>query len=182
MKVHRLEKVHHRQLWRLWLIWGMINGKEIWNKHFSLSGFLDSISQIFCPLSENLVHPRLRFPEHYYLCSSFVHIQAFLLSSFEIIYSNPACDFHVYCPICVTRAPVLNFIRSWVALSFKVVSQSVRYAWHPSRSPLCAIYKGIDGLFWPSIINYRLPTPHSVLYWPSTKLHHLVTHSWTNWI
>ena len=26
---------------------------------------------------------------------------------------------------CVTRAPVLNFIRSWVALSFKVVSQSV---------------------------------------------------------
>lgn len=34
-------------------------------------------------------------------------------------------------PICVTRAPLLYFIRSWVALSFKVVSQcseSVRQA------------------------------------------------------
>ena len=29
------------------------------------------------------------------------------------------------CCICVTRAPLLYFIRSWVALSFKVVSQSV---------------------------------------------------------
>ena len=28
---------------------------------------------------------------------------------------------------CVTRAPLLYFIRSWVALSFKVVSQSVRH-------------------------------------------------------
>ena len=69
---------------------------------------------------------------------------------------------------CVTRAPVLNFIRSWVALSFKVVSQSVsqsvRHAWHPSRSPLCAIYKGIDALYWPSIMKYQMPTPHSVLY------------------
>ena len=74
-------------------------------------------------------------------------------------------------PHCVTRAPVLNFIRSWVALSFKVVSQSVRHAWHPSRSPLYAIYKGTNALYWPS-----------VLYWPSTQLHHLVTHSWANWI
>ena len=28
---------------------------------------------------------------------------------------------------CVTRAPLVYFIRSWVALSFKVVSQSVRH-------------------------------------------------------
>ena len=56
---------------------------------------------------------------------------------------------------CVTRAPLLYFMRSWVALSFKV---------------------------WPSIINYQLLPPHSVLYWPSTQLHHLVTHSWANWI
>ena len=30
-------------------------------------------------------------------------------------------------------------------------------------------------LYWPSIINYQLLPPHSVLYWPSTQLHHLVT-------
>ena len=33
-----------------------------------------------------------------------------------------------------------------------------------------------------SNINYKLLLPHSVLYWPSTQLHHLVTHSWANWI
>ena len=58
-------------------------------------------------------------------------------------------------------------------------SLSVRHAWHPSRSPLCAICKDINALYWPSIINYQLLPPHSVLYWPSTQLHHLVTHSWT---
>ena len=47
------------------------------------------------------------------------------------------------------------------------VSPSVRHAWHPSRSPLCAIYKGINALYWPSITNYQLLPPHSVLYWPS---------------
>ena len=88
---------------------------------------------------------------------------------------------------CVTRAPLLYFIRSWVALSFKVCqSQSVRHPWHLSRSPLCAIYKGINALYWPSIINYQLLPPYtisySVLYWPCTQLHHLVTHSWANWI
>ena len=31
------------------------------------------------------------------------------------------------------------------------VGESVRHAWHPSRSPLCAIYKGMDALYWPSI-------------------------------
>ena len=31
-----------------------------------------------------------------------------------------------------------------------------------------------------SITNCYL-IPHSVLYWPSTQLHHLVTHSWANW-
>ena len=40
--------------------------------------------------------------------------------------------------------------------------------------------------FWhlplPNIINYHLLPPHSVLYWPSTQLHLLVTHSWANWI
>ena len=58
----------------------------------------------------------------------------------------------------------------------------VRHRWHLSRSPLCAIYKGINALYWHSIINYQLLPPHSVLYWPSTQLHHLVTHSWANWI
>ena len=28
--------------------------------------------------------------------------------------------------------------------------------------------------YWPSIINYQLPPPHIVLYWPSAQLHHLV--------
>ena len=67
---------------------------------------------------------------------------------------------------CVTRAPLLYFIRSWVALSFKVcqwVSEWVRHRWHLTRSPLCAIYKGIDALYWPSIINFQLSPPHSVL-------------------
>ena len=58
----------------------------------------------------------------------------------------------------------------------------VKHAWHLSKSPLCAIYKGIDALYWPSIINYQLLLPQSVLYWPSTQLHQLVTHSWANWI
>ena len=42
---------------------------------------------------------------------------------------------------CVTRAPLLYFIRSWVALSVSQwVGQSVRHRWHLSRSPLCATY------------------------------------------
>ena len=61
-------------------------------------------------------------------------------------------------------------------------SEWVRDPWHLSRSPLCATYKGIDALYWPSNINYQLILPESVLYWPSTQLHHLVTHSWANWI
>ena len=82
---------------------------------------------------------------------------------------------------CVTRVPLLFFIRTWVALFYKVC-ESVRDPRHLSRSPLCSLYKGTNALFWPSIINYKLPPPHSVLYWPSTQLHHLVTHSWANWI
>ena len=63
------------------------------------------------------------------------------------------------------------------------VSQSVSQASAtPVQSPLCAIYKGINALYWPSIINYQLPTPPSVPYWPSTHLYHLVTHSWAIWI
>ena len=58
------------------------------------------------------------------------------------------------------------------------MSQWVRHRWHLSRSTLCAIYKGINALYWPSIINDQLLTSRSVLYWPSTQLHHLVTHSW----
>ena len=97
------------------------------------------------------------------------------------LFSTPPT--HLVCSShCVTRAPLLYFIRSWVALSFKVVSQSVRHAWHHYKSPLFAIYKGMNVLYWPSIINYQLLPPHSVLYWPSTQLHHLVTHSWANWI
>ena len=59
---------------------------------------------------------------------------------------------------------------------------SVGHPWHPSRSALCAVYKGRNALYWPSVINYQLLLPHSVLYRPSTQLHHLVTHSWANWI
>ena len=66
--------------------------------------------------------------------------------------------------------------------SFIFQSLSVRHAWHLYRSPPCAIYKGMRALYWPSIINYQLLRPHSVLNWPSTQLHHLVTHSWANWI
>ena len=63
---------------------------------------------------------------------------------------------------CVTRAPILYFIRSWAALSFicEWVSQSVRHPWHLTRSPLFAIYKGINALYWPSIINYQLLPTH----------------------
>ena len=32
----------------------------------------------------------------------------------------------------------------------------MRHAWHPSKSPLFAIYKGMNVLYWPSIINYQL--------------------------
>ena len=81
----------------------------------------------------------------------------------------------------VTRAPLLYFKRSWVALSFKVCP-SVRHPWHLTRSPLHLIYKGIGALYWPRVINYQLPPPHSVLYWTSTQFYHLVTHSWANWI
>ena len=73
-------------------------------------------------------------------------------------------------------------LSSTIFQSCQSVSQSVRHAWHPSKSPLFAIYKGMNVLYWPSIINYQLLPPHSVLYWPSTQLHHLVTHSWANWI
>ena len=79
---------------------------------------------------------------------------------------------------------ILILIRSSVALSFKVcesVSES-RHPWQLSRSPLCSIYNGKSTLYWPSINNYQLVPPHSVPYWPSTQLHHLVTHSWANWI
>ena len=69
----------------------------------------------------------------------------------------------------------------WVALSFKVC-EWVRHPWDLSRSPLCSIYKRTNVLYWASIINYQLLPLQSVLYWPSTQLHHLVTHSWANWI
>ena len=75
----------------------------------------------------------------------------------------------------------LYSIRSWVALSSKVC-QWVRHPIHLSRSPLRSIYKGINALYWPSIINYQLLPLHSVLYWFTSQLHHLQTHSWANWI
>ena len=86
---------------------------------------------------------------------------------------------------CVTRSPLLYFIRSWVALSFKVcesVSQASVTPDQMSTLPLCAIYKGINALYWHSIIDYQLLPPHSVLHCSSTELHHLVTRSWANWI
>ena len=50
------------------------------------------------------------------------------------------------------KSSTLILIRSWVALSFKVC-QWVRHRWHLTRSRLCAIYKSIDALYWPSIIK-----------------------------
>ena len=75
---------------------------------------------------------------------------------------------------------LILILRSWVALSFKC-------EWVSKASPFqistfCNIYKSMNVLYWPSIINYQLLPTHSVLYWPSTQLHHLVTHSWANWI
>ena len=67
---------------------------------------------------------------------------------------------HLYC---VTRAPILYKELSSPIFQSLSVSQSVRHPWHLSRSPLCAIYKGINALYWPSIINYQLLLPHSVL-------------------
>ena len=76
----------------------------------------------------------------------------------------------------------MNYIILYKELSSPIFQscQSVRHPWHLSRSPLYSIYKSINALYWPSIINYQLLPPHSVLNWPSTQLHHLVTHSWAN--
>ena len=58
----------------------------------------------------------------------------------------------------------------------------------PSRiNQYCLILT--NPLLWPNNIDYRLiltqyhqvPTL-AVLYWHSTQLHHLVTHSWANWV
>ena len=57
----------------------------------------------------------------------------------------------------------------WVALSFKVC-EWVRHPWDLSRSSICSIYKGINALYWPRIINYQLLPPHSVLYCPVLKI------------
>ena len=76
------------------------------------------------------------------------------------------------CRHCVTRAPLLYFIRSWVALSFKAVSQSV------SQSAICNTCADLHFLQY--IKAWR--SSRSVLYWPSSQLHHLVTHSWADWI
>ena len=109
----------------------------------------------------------------------------FFVESIFVILSNPRLFLVTFVLLlanlyfhCVTRAPLLYFIWSWVALSFKVASEWVRQA---SVTPV-QIYKGTNVLYWPSIIKYQLLPPHSVLYWPSTQLHHLVTHSWANWI
>ena len=52
---------------------------------------------------------------------------------------------------CVTRAPLLYFTRSWVAY-LKVVSKA-SVTPDLTTSPLCAIYKGINALYWPRILN-----------------------------
>ena len=62
---------------------------------------------------------------------------------------------------CVTRAPLLYFIRTWVALSFICESVCQASETPVQISTLCN--KGINGLYWPSIINYQLLPPHSVL-------------------
>ena len=59
---------------------------------------------------------------------------------------------------CVARAPLV-FLRSWVALYFKVrqsLNQSVRDLWHLTRSPLNSIfnmYLGVHALFWPCAVK-----------------------------
>ena len=92
----------------------------------------------------------------------------------------------------------------WPYLS-KSVYEWVRDRCHQTRSPPISLYKGINALCWPSTIRNWQVTPYTipvllstnqyrltltqyhqvptiaVPYWPSTQLHHLVTHSWANW-
>ena len=109
------------------------------------------------PVDFTMCTEKAYFPVCYYLWNKYLDNEvggrqccSLTLFSCLIAACSPCLWFLSY--HCVTRAPVLNFIRSWVALSF--ICESVRHEWHPSRSPLCAIYKGIDALYWPSIINY----------------------------
>ena len=75
---------------------------------------------------------------------------------------------------CVSRAPLL-FLRSWVALSLKVCL-SVRYP------PILALYQQLRTETANMLTQYHQVPTIAVLYWPSTQLHHLVMHSWANWI
>ena len=60
---------------------------------------------------------------------------------------------------CVTRAPLL-LLRSWVALSFKVVSQSVLQGSVTTDQISTSIYKGMHALYWPNDIkNEPVPIP-----------------------
>ena len=79
--------------------------------------------------------------------------------------------------ICVTRAPLLYFIRSWVALSFKVVSLSgigntcpdlhfVQYikAWMSSTDPISSITN-----CYRLIVSYTDPVHSFIISWRTVE-------------
>ena len=122
---------------------------------------------------------------HKYLMNNLpTQIQRFTLcriDSATIHYSEIA---HILESNCVTRAPLLYFIRSWVALSFKcewVRPSGMRdtlpnhhflqyiKAWMSSSDPVSSIHN-----CYRLIVSYTDPV--------HAQLHHLVTHSWANWI
>ena len=101
------------------------------------------------------------------LCSKADEVQSQFLSCVLLrSWDIPATLIFLFCD-CVKRAPLL-LLRSQVALSFKVCQPVSLWGISVTWSDLhfFAIYKGINALYLPSIINYQLLPPHSVLYWP----------------
>ena len=133
------------------------------------------LKRCFCGRCDISLHPARKIvsnaKEHshtyYHLCCSFNYWIIWLCFSFEInSYFLGCCS-----PLVLGLSLSLRYESSTLILYKELsstifhlwVSQSVRHAWHPSKSPLFAIYKGINALYWPSIINCQLPPPHSVL-------------------
>ena len=73
---------------------------------------------------------------------------------------------------CVRRAPLL-LLRSWVALSVKVCLW-VRYRWHPTKSPLFSISKGIQAL--PILTQCYQELTGTTLYWRGTTKYQPLTY------
>ena len=88
--------------------------------HHNYSGFPFNFEQF----NSNFIKRNQR--RHF---QSFQNISVLLLTNIKCLDMFISYDFaKTYNAYCVTRAPLLYFIRSWVALSFKVVCQSVSQA------------------------------------------------------